>query len=69
MESENEKEVTPPNGKEAFPPSEGSDEAGIDEESRTVNERALIRKIDLRLLPAVTILYLLSFLDRANGES
>ncbi|KAI2602164.1 MFS general substrate transporter [Hypoxylon sp. NC1633] len=32
----------------------------------TVNERALLRKLDLRLLPAVGILYLLSFLDRSN---
>ncbi len=31
-----------------------------------VNEKALIRKIDWRLLPAVGILYLLSFLDRSN---
>ncbi len=32
-----------------------------------VNEKALLRKIDLKLLPAVTLLYLLSFLDRSNG--
>lgn len=32
-----------------------------------VNEKALLRKLDLRLLPAVSILYLLSFLDRSNG--
>ena len=31
-----------------------------------INERALLRKIDWRLLPAVGILYLLSFLDRSN---
>lgn len=31
-----------------------------------INENALIRKIDFRLLPAVGILYLLSFLDRSN---
>jgi hypothetical protein len=29
----------------------------------------LLRKLDLRLLPAVSILYLLSFLDRSNGKS
>lgn len=28
--------------------------------------KALIRKLDLRLLPAVSVLYLLSFLDRSN---
>lgn len=32
-----------------------------------INENALLRKLDLRLLPAVGILYLLSFLDRSNG--
>ncbi|EXJ93026.1 hypothetical protein A1O3_01582 [Capronia epimyces CBS 606.96] len=31
-----------------------------------VNERALLRKLDLTLLPALTLLYLLSFLDRSN---
>lgn len=31
-----------------------------------VNERRLLRKLDLRLLPAVSVLYLLSFLDRSN---
>lgn len=33
-----------------------------------VNEKALLRKLDAKLLPAVGILYLLSFLDRSNGE-
>lgn len=36
-------------------------------ESGTVNEKSLLRKLDLRLLPAVSVLYLLSFLDRSNG--
>ncbi|KAI4240249.1 MAG: hypothetical protein LQ352_007687 [Teloschistes flavicans] len=31
-----------------------------------INEKALLRKLDRKLLPAVTILYLLSFLDRSN---
>ncbi|KAI0110693.1 MFS general substrate transporter [Hypoxylon sp. NC0597] len=31
-----------------------------------INEGALLRKLDLRLLPAVGVLYLLSFLDRSN---
>jgi hypothetical protein len=31
-----------------------------------VNERALLRKLDYKLLPALSILYLLSFLDRSN---
>ena len=33
-----------------------------------INEKALLRKLDLKLLPAVTLLYLLSFLDRSNGR-
>lgn len=32
-----------------------------------INEKSLLRKLDARLLPAVGILYLLSFLDRSNG--
>jgi hypothetical protein len=32
----------------------------------SVNERALIRRLDLILLPPLTTLYLLSFLDRSN---
>ena len=43
------------------PPSE----AGIDIPTAT-EEKALLRKVDLKLLPAVTLLYLLSFLDRSN---
>jgi hypothetical protein len=36
------------------------------ESTTTVNEKSLLRKLDLKLLPAVSILYLLSFLDRSN---
>ena len=32
-----------------------------------VNEKNLLRKLDAKLLPALTLLYLLSFLDRSNG--
>lgn len=35
-------------------------------EFQDIDERKLVRKIDLRLLPLFTILYLLSFLDRGN---
>lgn len=38
----------------------------VDLETNTVNEKSLLRKLDVRLLPAVGILYLLSFLDRSN---
>lgn len=33
----------------------------------SIDEKKLLRRLDLRLLPAVSILYLLSFLDRSNG--
>lgn len=59
---DDEKATIPPNEK-TFP---SSSDGSQDEETLTINENALIRKLDLRLLPAVTILYLLSFLDRAN---
>ncbi|OAA68715.1 Major facilitator superfamily domain, general substrate transporter [Niveomyces insectorum RCEF 264] len=36
------------------------------QEHTAIRERALLWKLDLRLLPAVGILYLLSFLDRSN---
>lgn len=32
-----------------------------------VNEKQLLRKLDLTLLPPLTLLYLLSFLDRSNS--
>ena len=52
--------------KAALSPSSGSED-GQDAYS-DINERALLRKIDLKILPAVTLLYLLSFLDRSNGR-
>lgn len=49
----------------------GSNEPGNSDSEGTifsgVNEGALLRKLDRNLLPAVGILYLLSFLDRSNG--
>ncbi|KAF7541560.1 hypothetical protein G7Z17_g11924 [Cylindrodendrum hubeiense] len=44
-----------------------SDSAGTIAPDVDINEKSLLRKIDARLLPAVGILYLLSFLDRSNG--
>ncbi|EXF83960.1 major facilitator superfamily transporter [Colletotrichum fioriniae PJ7] len=38
----------------------------VELEQDIVNEKSLLRKLDLKLLPAVGILYLLSFLDRSN---
>lgn len=37
-----------------------------DDEIAGIKDSALLRKLDLRLLPAVCVLYLLSFLDRSN---
>lgn len=36
------------------------------EDAANVDDKALMRKIDLRLLPGVTLLYLMSFLDRSK---
>lgn len=44
----------------------GSDEAY--ENPTGINEKALVRKLDWKLLPPLTLLYLLSFLDRSNSE-
>ena len=52
--------------KAALSPLSGSED-GQDAYS-DINEKSLLRKIDLKLLPAVTLLYLLSFLDRSNGR-
>ncbi|USP81743.1 uncharacterized protein yc1106_09017 [Curvularia clavata] len=43
-----------------------SDSAEVIGSTGPVNEKKLLRKLDLRLLPGVSILYLLSFLDRSN---
>ncbi|KAJ5083185.1 hypothetical protein N7456_012612 [Penicillium angulare] len=37
-----------------------------DAEAIGINEKSLLRKLDYRLLPPLTLLYLLSFLDRSN---
>jgi hypothetical protein len=38
-----------------------------DIESNKLSTTRLLQKLDLRLLPPVALLYLLSFLDRSNG--
>ncbi len=43
--------------------STASENAAIQTPS-TINEKALIRKIDLRLLPVLFVIYLAAFLDR-----
>ena len=57
--------------------SEEKERVKIDETSPTqaaeegcdaIDEKKLLRKIDLNLLPGVTFLFLLSFMDRSNGN-
>ena len=50
-------------GKEHVAPSESSAVRYSD-----IEEKKLLWKLDAHLLPAVIILYLLSFLDRSNGQ-
>jgi hypothetical protein len=52
--------VAPGNGETSPASSSIAEFAGI-------NEKSLLRKLDLHLLPPLTLLYLLSFLDRSNG--
>ena len=33
-----------------------------------ITDKAILRKLDWKLLPPLILLYLLSFLDRSNGE-
>ena len=44
-----------------------SDHATV-ESGDGIDEKKLLRKLDLHLLPGLTILFLLSFLDRSNGD-
>jgi hypothetical protein len=39
-------------------------EAAAIQAPSTINEKALVRKIDLRLLPVLFVIYLAAFLDR-----
>lgn len=39
---------------------------GLSQEERTSLEKHLVRKIDIRLLPAVVIMYIMNYLDRNN---
>lgn len=50
--------------------SKNSSDSAVDalEVSTGINEKKLLRKLDRKLLPPVTLLYLLSFLDRSNGK-
>jgi len=40
----------------------------IEEGEDAIDEKKLLRKLDWHLVPGVTVLFLLSFLDRSNGN-
>lgn len=44
------------------------DHATTDESGDVINEKKLMRKLDWHLVPGLTLLLLLSFLDRGNGN-
>ncbi|EKC99973.1 hypothetical protein A1Q2_05737 [Trichosporon asahii var. asahii CBS 8904] len=46
--------------------SDAADDGVYDPESTVINMRKVLRKVDLRIIPWVSLLYLLSFLDRTN---
>lgn len=50
-----------------LPASQTDDDQSIDNPTG-INEKALLRRLDLKLLPPLTLLYLLSFLDRSNSK-
>ncbi|KAF2653344.1 MFS transporter [Lophiostoma macrostomum CBS 122681] len=52
--------------KEERPGASSTSDSDLEVTVGAVNEKKLLRTLDLRLLPAVSILYLLSFLDRSN---
>jgi len=53
--------------KNAPPTASNSSESDVEVPHGAIDEKKLLRRLDLRLLPAVSVLYLLSFLDRSNG--
>jgi hypothetical protein len=54
--------------KYAPPTASNSSDSDVEVINGSINEKRLLRRLDLKLLPAVSILYLLSFLDRSNGK-
>lgn len=49
-------------------PSRSSAEA-VAHPTTGLSEKALLRRLDRKLLPPLTLLYLLSFLDRSNSKT
>lgn len=46
---------------------DGNGWSGVGVDFSQVDEAKTLRKMDIRLIPALTVLYLLSFLDRGYG--
>lgn len=46
-----------------------SDHAANDERGGVIDEKLLLRKLDWHVIPGPTLLLLLSFMDRGNGNS
>ncbi|KAM5474236.1 hypothetical protein MferCBS49748_000655, partial [Microsporum ferrugineum] len=46
--------------------SESGSTSSAEADFSDIDEKKVIRKMDIRLIPALAILYLLSFLDRGN---
>lgn len=69
MSALNEKKEPQPSADAAAQEVGGYSSSGSLAETVDINEKALLRKLDYRLLPPLTLLYLLSFLDRSNGLS
>lgn len=44
------------------------DRAAADESGDIIDEKKLLRKLDWHIVPGLTLLLLLSFLDRGNGN-
>ena len=44
-------------------------QAKLEEGEDMIDEKKLLRKLDWHLVPGLTVLFLLSFLDRSNGTS
>lgn len=65
--SSTEKPISPAQlEKDSTPSLSASDELSSDYNPTNIKEKALLRRLDLKLLPPLCLLYLLSFLDRSN---
>ena len=54
--------------KEQFTFDETSSTQASEEGGDAIDEKKLLRKLDWHLIPGLTVLFLLSYLDRSNGN-